>query len=96
MLADAARHGDEAALKIYHDCGTRLGAGVSVLIDVLNPERIVIGSIFVRCEDLIRPAMEEVISRETLIYNRKVCSVVPAELGEAIGDIAALTIGMDR
>jgi len=91
--ADAAVAGDSDAAAIFHECGKRLGEGLSILIDILNPERIVIGSIFTRCEKLLRPAMEEVLRRETLHASLNVCRIVPAQLGEAIGDIAALTAG---
>ena len=64
------------------------------MIDLLNPERIIIGSIFQRSEDLLRPEMEKVIEQETLAQNRAVCRILPAELGDAIGDIAALSVAM--
>lgn len=47
-------------------CGEWLGKGLSVLIDVLNPERVVIGSIFARSEGLLRAGMKRVINKEAL------------------------------
>ena len=61
-----------------------------MLVDVINPEAIVIGSVFTRCEDLLRPAMERVMARECLGASLAVVRVLPAKLGEAIGDYAAL------
>ena len=52
---------------------------------------IVIGSIFERCEDLLRPSMEAVIKREVLSQNLE-CKILPAMLGERIGDCAALAV----
>jgi len=60
-VAEAADSGDEDAKKIYEDCGTRLGQALALLMDILNPEIIVIGSIFVRAGHLLRPAMERSI-----------------------------------
>lgn len=91
-LAEAARAGDAAALAVFELCGTRFGEGLSVLIDLLNPQRIVAGSIFARCEDLLRPAMERAIAREALAPSARACQVVPAQLGEQIGDYAALSV----
>ena len=54
---------------------------------------VVIGSIFERCEDLLRPGMEKVLFREAL--RGKDCCVVPAVLGDSIGDIAALTVAQE-
>ena len=52
-----------------------------------------IGSIYARNEDMMKPVMDRVISREALPLASKVCKVVPAALGEAIGDYAALSVG---
>ena len=62
------------------------------MIDVLNLERIVIGSIFTRCEDLLRGPMNKVIEYETLSLARNFCEILPAALGEKIGDYAAIAI----
>lgn len=91
-ICDAAKAGDAKALEIIQHSATRLGQGLSILIDILNPERIVIGSIFARAESLFREPMEAVIAQEALESNRQVCQVVPAQLGESIGDMAAISV----
>ena len=93
-IGDAAEQGDEIALAVYRKCGEYLGKGLSILIDILNPQRIVLGSIFKRSRDLIWPYAKEVIEKEALSYSRNVCEVVPAELDENLGDIAAVTTAM--
>jgi glucokinase len=62
---------------------------------VLNPEKIVIGSIFLRQEQLLRTPMEQMIQKEALNYNSQVCKIVPAGLGEQIGDFAAFSVAMN-
>ena len=89
-VADAADKGDETAKEVYRICGEQLGKGLSVLIDILNPEIIVIGSIFARSEDLLREGMEKVINKEALPQSLKCCKIVPAALDEKIGDYAAI------
>lgn len=91
-IALAAAAGDKIAQDVMAESGRRLGYGLAILIDLLNPERIVIGSIFQRSEALLRPAMEQVLQQETLAQNRRICKIVPAELGDAVGDIAALSV----
>lgn len=93
VVAEAAREGDGLAKEIFDISSRYLGVGLSILIDIINPEVIVIGSIYARNEDMMKPVMEKVISREALPLAAKVCRVVPAELGEAIGDYAALSVG---
>ncbi|MBR4727675.1 MAG: ROK family protein [Clostridia bacterium] len=89
-VAAAAAAGDAAATEVFRQCGRMLGRGLSVLIDLLNPERIILGSIFARCEDLLRPEMEKEIEKETLPAARHACTILPAALGESIGDVGAL------
>jgi glucokinase len=91
----AASQGDELALSIFELVGEKLGKGLSVLIDVLNPQRVVIGSIFMRQEKLLRKPMERVIAREALSDSSKACEIVSAGLGEQIGDYAALSVAMN-
>lgn len=91
-VAKAAVNGDELALKIYRTSGEFLGKGLSVLIDILNPEIIVIGSIFARSKDLLEPYAMKVIREEALSLSRNVCRIVPAQLGENLGDFAALSV----
>ena len=91
-VADAANAGDLHAIELYKEVGRMLGKGLSLLIDILNPEVIVIGSIFVREEGLIRESMEESIREETLGFSRDACRVVPAQLGEDLGFYASLVV----
>ena len=91
-IAGCANNGCEDALSVYRLCGEMLGCGLSILIDVLNPECIVLGSVFQRCEHLLRDTMEQVLTRECLPAARAVCHVVPALLEENIGDYAALAV----
>ncbi len=93
LIAELADAGDAPCRKIYGDCGRRLGMLLSFLMDIVNPERIVLGGVFMRSEALIRPSMEAVISAEALPHAARACRVVPAGLGEAIGDYAALSVG---
>lgn len=88
----AAQAGDELGLSILRDTGRMLGKGLAMLMDILNPQKIVIGSIFLRQEKILRSPMEEVIEEEALSYTREVCQVVPAGLGEQLGDYAALSV----
>ena len=92
VVAEAAYKGDKLALDIYRESALQLGRGLAFLLDILNPEKIVIGSIYTRCEDLMAPYVSEVLQREALPLANAVCQVVPAVLGESIGDYAALSV----
>lgn len=91
-VAKEANNGDELALSIIRTSSEYLGMGLSMVVDILNPEVIVIGSIYARNENLMQPIMDEVLRREALEGAYRVCRVVPAALGEQIGDYASLSI----
>lgn len=96
MVAEAAIKGDALAKEVFELCGTYLGRGLSVLIDILNPECIVLGSIYVRSSQLLVKPMEKAIMEESLPLAGKVCRIVPAQLGEQIGDIASLSVAANK
>lgn len=93
-IADAANKGDETAKEVYRICGEQLGKGLAILIDILNPEKIVIGSVFARSENLLREGMEKVIRKEALPSAANCCMIVPSALGEQIGDYAAIAAAL--
>jgi glucokinase len=94
-VAEAAASGDRLAIEIWQLCGEYLGRGLAVLIDILNPEVIILGSIFVRSGHLLQPALDRVVEYEALPLARRVCKIVPAELDDTIGDLAALSVALN-
>lgn len=89
-LARAAAEGDPDAKEIFRISGREFGRGLAILIDLLNPERIIAGSIYARCRELLEEPMYEAIRQEALEGNRAVCTIHPAMLGEQIGDYGAV------
>ena len=85
---DNCRHDSQIESRILH---TETACKVEEYI-LFNPERIVIGSVFARSEALFREEMEKVIAQEALAEAAAVCTVVPAALGDAIGDCAAVAV----
>lgn len=94
MVALAARAGDPVANEIIQISADYLGQGLAILIDVLNPECIVIGSIYARNEMLFKPLIEKVLQKEAIPASLEVCRIKPAELGDSIGDYAALCVAI--
>jgi glucokinase len=94
MVASAALEGDPVANKIIRISAEYLGQALSTLIDILNPECIVIGSIYARNEMLFKPLIEKVLKQETIPASLEVCRIKPAGLGESIGDFAALCVAI--
>jgi glucokinase len=93
-IAVAAGKGDAVALEILESTGERLGEVLAILIDLLNPDRIVIGGLAMRLGDLLLASARRVIQREALALPARTCQVIPTTLGERIGDVAALCAAM--
>jgi glucokinase len=90
----AAHAGDAVARKILRASGEKLGQTLAMLLDVLNPERIVLGGLAWRMGDHLLGPMRRVAAREALPQTFKACEIVPAALGEKIGDVAAMCVAM--
>lgn len=93
-LSVAAKEKNPFALGIFRESGFYLGKGLAVLLDILNLERVIIGSMFVRMEEYFRPSMMEALEQECLPHCRDACRIIPSELGESIGDYAALGLAL--
>ncbi|MZQ86387.1 ROK family protein [Paenibacillus sp. 5J-6] len=91
----AAEAGDPMAIQIFNLVGRRLGQGIAMLIDVLNPEKIVIGSIYGRQHKLLEPIVMTTLRQEALTFSLDVCDIVPAGLGERVGDYAGVSVAME-
>jgi len=94
MVAMAANAGDPVANEIIGISAEYLGQGLAILIDILNPECIVIGSIYSRNESLFKPLIDRVLQREAIPSALEVCRIRPAGLGDSIGDYAALCVAI--
>ena len=53
-----------------------------------------IGSIYARQKNVLDKKMREALEQEALPVSRKACRIVPASLGELIGDYAAVSVGI--
>lgn len=94
LMAEYARGGDPDAIDFFNRTGRMLGRGLSLLVDAFNPERIVIGSVFARCEDLLREPMEQELQGEAIPFALDGLSVVPAKAGESLGDLASIMVAL--
>lgn len=91
----AAQAGDNLAKSIVSATGERLGEALAILIDLYNPERIVVGGLAMRMGEALLGPARAVVMREALPAAANVCKIVPAALGEQIGDVAALCAALE-
>ena len=91
-IAEYARKGNAFCRRVFKVSGKMLGKTLSILIDILNPQAIVLGGVYMRANDLLNPPMKKELAKETLPFSLDVVKILPAGLGENIGDYAALSI----
>ncbi len=91
-LARYAKAGDEFCKKVFAKSGKMLGRGLSAIIDIINPEAIVLGGVFMRSSELFIPTLERELRREALLPSREICKILPAKLSENVGDVAAISV----
>ncbi len=89
-VIERAREGDADAREIVDVSATYLGRGIALLIDLLNVEVVVLGSLAVRAGDLFLPMVRRVVAEEAQAINAGACEIVPSALSDRIGDVAAL------
>ena len=92
-VAEAARAGDAVACRILSDVGTYLGMGISTLVNLLNPEMIVLGGGVMSAPDHIIEAARASMAKHAL--RGAEVRVVPGMLGEKVGLVGALLGAMD-
>jgi glucokinase len=92
----AWKQGSPEAQQVFEKAGFYLGRGFAAIADLINPERIILGGLGIRIGDAFLPSAERVFRTEALPQSSAACSIVPAQLGEAIGDVASLCAALDQ
>ena len=95
QVCQRAESGDTDALEVIDTSAEYLGRGLAMLIDIFNPEAVIIGSIFTRSEALFREKAERIIAEEALSQSAETCGILTSALGDRIGDFAALGVAIN-
>jgi len=91
MLA-AARAGDAGCRRVIHDGGRALGQVVATLLNVLNPELLVVGGDLAAAGDLLLDGVRESVSRAALPEASRGAEVVAGVLGDRAQVLGALAL----
>ncbi len=94
-LVRLAREGEQRAVEILDGIGRHLGSGIGTLVNIFNPELVVIGGGFAAAGDFVFDPAREVVAREGLAGAGKRVRIVRAELGTAAGLIGAALVAFD-
>jgi glucokinase len=94
-LVRLANEGEPRAVEILDGIGRRLGAGIGSLVNIFNPELVVIGGGFAAAGDFVLEPAREILRREALARAGYRVPIVRAELGTAAGLIGAGLVAFD-
>lgn len=96
-ITNAATEGDKLAVNLIEETAAHLAAGISTLINLLNPEAIIIAFGFAtRAGDLLVKPLLNGIKAKTLPWIRDDINIIQSELGEYIAARGAATIAQDK
>ncbi len=91
-VVEAAKLGDAFSIRILEEAGTYMGVGIANIVQILNPERVVLGTIAVHAGDLILEPIRRALREYAWKRSAEVCTVVPAALGDKAQDLAAIAL----
>lgn len=94
-LVRLANEGEQRAVEILDGIGRHLGSGIGTLVNIFNPELVVIGGGFAAAGDFVLAPAREVMRREALARAGYRIPIVRAELGTAAGLIGAGLVAFD-
>jgi glucokinase len=96
-LTEAARDGDSTAIEIFRRVGSRLGEGIAGLVNVLDPDIVVVGGGAMDAgELLLGPARLRYAEAVEASEARPNVPIVAAELGMEAGAIGAATLALEE
>jgi glucokinase-like ROK family protein len=92
LIKQAADAGDPEALESFAEAGRAMGRGFSGLINIFNPEKIILGGPLSLAGDYLLPAIREVIPRHTLPEIDQQAEVILSSFGPDASLIGAIAI----
>ena len=95
-VLDDARRGDAQALAAFNQVGAWLGRGVAGLVNVLNPQLVVLGGLFQRIYEYVAPALRSEVQRLTLRPTAAVVTIASSSLGVDAPLLGAAELAFER
>ena len=89
MVAKAAEEGDPVAKRIFEIVGEYIGIGLTSVINLLNPERVIIGGGVAESGELLLGPIRKTIKERAMVVAGNAVEIVPAQLGNSAGVIGA-------
>jgi glucokinase len=97
LVTEAARQGDEPALRVLSEVGRRLGEGIGGLVNILDPQIVVVGGGAILAGDLLLdPARAAFLDAVQAPEHRPRVPIVAAQLGNDAGAVGAAVLALEE
>lgn len=94
-FVEAVRRNDRFALEAWGEYIERLAQGVGTVIQFMNPEVIIMGTIAIHAGDVLLDPLKKALPRYCWKPGLEACRIAPSALGTRIGDLSALAVAID-
>ena len=91
-VLEAARQGDALALKLVDETAYYMGWGIANLVNIMNPDIVLLGTIAIAAGDLLLDPIRQTVSAFAMARPAEAVKIMPAELGKSLGDLAAIAL----
>ena len=91
-VLEAARQDDALALQLVKETAYYMGWGIANLVNILNPDIVLLGTIAIAAGDLLLDPIRRTVSEFAMTRPAEAVKIAPAQLGEALGDLAAVAL----
>lgn len=91
-VLQAAREGDALAIALVEETAYYMGWGIANLVNILNPQIVLLGTIAVAAGDLLLDPIRRTVTEMAMQRPLESVKIMPAELGDSIGDLAAISL----
>jgi glucokinase len=95
LVTELAHDGDAAARDVVANMGSHLGVGLTSLVNIFNPEVVVVGGGAIAAGELLLAPAREVVARRALPINREDVRLVSARFGAESGMLGAACMAFD-
>ena len=92
LIGQAGRAGDSHARAVWQEIGRRLGLGVANLVNMFNPDRVVIGGGIANNWSLFAPAMRRTVRAEAMRVPARAARIVRGQLGDYAGVVGTAVL----
>lgn len=89
IVYEAAKAGDPVAKRIFTIMGEYIGIGLSSVINLLNPEKVIIGGGVAASGEFLMGSIKETVKKRAMKIAGETVEIVPAQLGNTAGVIGA-------